>query len=205
MTLNQKRLASHNDLGGNCKCNPMIIIADKLNRFGEYTFNIRTKHFNNAIIRAEKIGFEARKIVKNEIKKYDDIIPTILSWNYILNDLNYIKQKRHVQNLYFEDCVFRGLVKETAINFIIHRGTDIKISSKLNNKRGEVDCMIYYVLEELPLLLSGINYNNIHYKHALHPITATSRDSNDLINLIMYIQNHHYHQFGVLEDVQIEI
>eukprot|EP01084_Bolivina_argentea_P086948 157100_1 len=170
----------------NIKSPPTILIADKLNRFGEYTFSNRSMKVSEE--RALCIGQIYEITLKYVCKQEFHINPRIVHWNEIITqeptDFNqqFTHYSQNIQTLYTNDDVFKKLVDQTATDFIIYRSS--QNSKKLLNKRHEIDMMIDYILEEIPVSAFGIVVDNKLYDHLLHPILPNHQTSEPILNII---------------------
>eukprot|EP01084_Bolivina_argentea_P055214 101237_1 len=191
-----------------------ILIADTLNRFGEYTFekkNMQTAHKRTAMM---------GQCFRNEIiKSNEDILDlgpnndVILHWDDILNDHHFKKQYDQIYELYEHDLTLKQMVNDVAKKFIVFRGNnrgDSRLcgsaSSKLLNKRGEIDAMTDYILEELPVMLFGITVGDEQFTHIIHPTINTKHyPTQNVVDISNYIKQTHKLDYTQFDDVLIDI
>lgn len=164
---------------------PAIVIADTLNRFGEYTFNHRNMEISKK--RSQYIG----DLYSNEINKiYGNsmqVKPNIIHWDCVCDSDHFKNYFDKINDFYACDDAFKKLVDFTAKQFIIYRSSSN--SKKLLNKRHEIDMMVKYILEEIPLSAFGLVFDDTHYNCLIHPILRNHLNSEPILTIIEYIKN----------------
>nr|AQS34941.1 hypothetical protein [uncultured archaeon] len=149
----------------NTKEDVLILIVDKIHSINYEILNKYTK--NRAESVALKKGIEMKqsveKIIRNLPKEKQKLVKICL-WDSITKSKTYKQSipfihKEFKENKLFHECIMK-IVKENLGNK----------TNKLNEE--ELDKLAFYVLDELPILIQGVEFENKIY--TLHPYPGFS-------------------------------
>lgn len=161
-----------------------VLVADRLNRFNEFSFSDRSLQTGAADRRAMRDGenlrtflnqtilqsFSASDADRIKILRWDDVHTK--EYNHLISILNF--------ELKYNQDFNKDIVK-CAEEFFKKRAF---LGKNLNIER--LDSLIHYIIWELPLILKGFSWNGNHFDTALHP-TKKSKDPTQLEQLVLKI------------------
>jgi len=139
-----------------------VLIVDTIQAINNEVLNHQSKEkaLEKAMRDAKKINNKCNSIISSFSKENKDRI-IILRWSDITTDPTYIKNQKIVINEFNHNLQF----KEFIITFVKKQLG--KITDRLDDI--EIEYISHYLLNEIPELINGINYNNKVYDVCVYP------------------------------------
>merc|ERR1712200_33824 len=92
------------------------------------------------------------------------------------------KQQKILNSYYQTNEYFKQKIDKIALEFLSFRRPQSK------NHETRIPHMVNYIVEELPIMLTGVECNGIHYKTLLYPTAASKATSGScMANDVFYL------------------